>query len=143
MYLPNVGLMVFLATVLSMVHPLAWVPVFVVYLVRYITFMPMYKNMDAYLRHHTYWFPEVDRGWIYRANFHAKNGDVFGVMYLSNEGLIRDMNSPMLWLHRAAGFKKLGQTKLYEQATEMALKSAEGEMIEIVEDKIKKQYIKE
>lgn len=133
MYLPNIGLMVFVAKVLSLVHPLAWVGVFIFYLTRHMTFMPMYKDMNSYLKHHTYWFPENDQAWVFRANYHANNGDVFGVMHLANEGLLADIKSPLLWLHKARGFAKIGRKDVCNQAIRMARDCSEGAMKEVVE----------
>jgi len=142
MYLPNVGLMVFVITVLSFVHPLLWVAVFIWYATRMFTFMPMFTNLRTFLCHHTYWYPENDQCWVFRANGCAVDGDVVGVLYLSNEGLLNDMQSPLLWLHRASGFLKIGKKDMCAQALQMARGCAEGVMknkIEIKALEIEKQ----
>lgn len=112
MYLPNVGLMLFLSSVLSMVVNNAWILFFVVYSTRLFTFMPMYKDMEVYLKHHCFYYPENDQAWIFRANSSAESNDIFGVMHLANEGLIKSRDSVLLWLHRASGFMKIGNLKL-------------------------------
>jgi hypothetical protein len=109
MYLPNIGLMLFFSKILSFIHPQAWILIFIIYATRLITFMPMYKNIGRFLKHHEYHQPEDDQCWIFDANRFAEMGDVFGIMYLANEGLVANEDSTWLWLHKAIGFKKVGE----------------------------------
>ena len=120
MYLPNIGLMLWVGMVLAYIHPLAWVLLFASHATRTWTFMPMYKNIETFLWHHCYMFPESDQCWNFKINKHSKVNDIFGVMFLSNEGLVNNPDSPLLWVHRAHGFNFIGKKDLARQAVEQA-----------------------
>jgi hypothetical protein len=145
MYLPNVGLMVFLATVLSYIHPLAWVPVAIIYATRTFSFMDMFENMEKFLEYHCYHQPEDDQCWIFKCNRHARLGDVFGVMYNSDCGLHYNPNSANLWTTRASGFNYIGKYDLSKECVAQARKVAKGLFVGIAEEKlieIEKKYPK-
>lgn len=124
MYLPNIGLMLTLAMLLNIVHPMAWMLVAVWYATRLWTFMPMYRDIDSYLEHHTFYYPENDQAWSFRCNRHAVNGDPIGVLYLSNMGLLKNQKSGFLWIHRAQGFQNIGQHGLVKECLSMARQCA-------------------
>jgi hypothetical protein len=136
MYLPNVGLMVALSMALSFIHPMAWMAIFLLYVVRLFTFSSMYRDIDSYLKHHCFYYPKNDQSWIFLANKHAKDNDIFGVMHLANSGLLANPKSTLLWLHRATGFIRIQQMKLADQCIEMAKKYAKDRYGEIVSSKI-------
>ena len=108
--------MVFLTKILWYINPYFWIVVLSVYATRTITFMPQYKNISCFLKYHCFNFPNNDQSWNYLANQHAQAGDIFGVMYLSNEGLLYNNDSPLLWIHRANGFLTIGRKELAQQA---------------------------
>lgn len=136
LYLPNIGLMVTFCHLLNLVHPMAWILVAVWYASRIYVFMPMYQDIDQFLRHHTHFYPESDQCWIFRANRHASNGDIFGVMHLSNAGLLSNPKSSWLWLHRANGFVKLAAWKPAEECLEKASAVAEDKQKDMIKDKL-------
>lgn len=136
MYLPNIGLMLFLTSFLSVFSSNAWVLFFVIYASRTYTFMPMYRNIDEYFKHHCFYYPQNDQCWIFRINKCTENKDVFGMMNLSNEGLVANQDSSWLWLQRAIGFVSVGQKKLASDCVEMAKKYARDEYKDVVEPKI-------
>lgn len=136
MYLPNIGLMLFIANLLSLLNPNTWMLLFLAYSTRMWTFMPMYKDMRSYLKHHCHYYPENDQAWIFRANTAAEYNDIFGVMSLANEGLIHSRNSVMLWLHRASGFTKIGKLDLAGQCLQNARNNATGLYGKIIDGKI-------
>jgi len=136
MYLPNIGLMLFLSSVLGLIDSNAWILFFVIYATRLYTFMPMYRNIDEYLKHHCFYYPKNDQAWIFRINKCTESGDVIGMMALSNEGLIANQDSSWLWLQRAIGFVSIGKKDMAAQCVVMAKKYARDEYGKFVEQKI-------
>ena len=136
MYLPNVGLMVCLASVLSLIHPWLWIVVFCIYAARLLTFMPMYRDINKFLEHHCYHNPTNDASWNFRTNSSAKHGDILTMAYLTDAGLSANQDSPRLWIHRASCLRLLGQKDLALQCIDNAKKYATGLFGELLKDKI-------
>ncbi len=136
MYLPNIGLMLFLSNLLGLVNGNAWLLFFIIYSVKLQTFMPMYYNIDDYLKHHCFYYPKNDQAWIFRVNRCTELNDVFGVMNLSNDGLVANQDSSFLWLQRAIGFISIGKIDMAKQCVEMARRFARDEYSLFIEQKI-------
>jgi hypothetical protein len=136
MYLPNIGLMLTFALVLQEINPFAWYLVFVVYVSRLMTFMPMYRGMDSFVEHHCYYFPKDETCWNFRANAASKDNNLIWLMYLTDKGLSHNLDSPRLWLHRAYGFNCMNDASKSRQCLNNVKKLATGKWGEILKPKI-------
>lgn len=109
MYLPNIGLMLFLAKSLSYINPYLWICVFILYSTRLITFMPMYKNLDSYMNHHMYWFPNNDNGWNGAIGIANSKKDSQHALILTEMAVRNNCWSPRILTSRAALLAAFGQ----------------------------------
>jgi hypothetical protein len=111
MYLPNVGLMVFLGTALNLIHPFAWLIVFGIYVGRLVTYIPIYKNIVSYLEHHTYIDPKNDSAWVSLVELSNSVNEYAIALNYVNTGIKNNGNSPRLWMHKAALLNALNNKK--------------------------------
>lgn len=142
MYLPNVGLMLWFSHVLYIINPYFWILFFVIHFSRLVVFVPMFKDINNFIMHHCFYFPHNDQSWNFRANQFSELNDIFGVMFLSNEGLVANPDSPILWLHKAHGFLAIGRKDLAGQALEQAKKYSRDGLKKVYEKKIKELELK-
>jgi len=149
MYLPNVGLMVALGAILNYIHPLAWIFVFAFYLARLLTYMPMYRDMDSYMFHHTFYEPKLGSTWNFRINLAVEDKDVIYAHSLCDEALKRCGDDPRFWIHKGAILNALGQKEKARICLHKARETCEGTFKELLkpeidklEDRIKNSFIK-
>jgi len=112
MYLPNVGLMLFLTNCLNLISPNLWLLVFGLYLGRLISYMPMYKDLDAFFEHHLYTDPTNDTGWVGAMNIATAKKDSATALQLTNRALAHGAVSPRIWINRAALVAAYGDKKI-------------------------------
>jgi len=127
MYLPNVGLMLGLSELLNLIHPFAWFFVFGVYLGRLVVYTPMYRNMNIWLKHHTYTNPLCEMAWVYRVNESNVKNDVSASLRIVDEGLENCPDSPRLWLHKSAISKSLGNQTIANNCIARAKENCSGD----------------
>jgi len=137
-YLPNIGLMFCLAKVLEIIHPSAWLLVFGIYLARLISYMPMYKDIETYLKHHTDTDPTHDCAWNIRIQNALFAGDILLAQRHVDEAISYIKDSPRLWVHKAAITYTLGRkdmsAQFFQKARECAVEGfRDGLLPKIIE----------
>jgi len=127
MYLPNVGLMLFLTNLLSLIDPQLWLLVFGLYVGRLISYMPMYRDLDTFFEHHLYTDPTNDTGWVGAINIAVAKKDSATGLQLTNRALNAGAMSPRIWINRAALIAAYGDKKMaFECLDEADLRCTDG-----------------
>ena len=108
MYLPNVGLMLFIINVLSFIHPALWLLLFGAHVSLLIAYMPMYKDMNAYFEHHVSIDPLNDYGWNALMNIANAKKDTIGALHITERAIRAGVKSPRLQISRAALLHTIG-----------------------------------
>lgn len=135
MYLPNIGLMLSLSILLNYINPFACLIVIGIYTGKLLVYMPMYKNMDAYLEHHTYYDPKCDCCWVFRIN---RVGKVDGAraLAITDEALQHVPTAPRLWLHKATLVNFFGNKEIAMTCLNRAKECCKGELIRLLKPNV-------
>jgi hypothetical protein len=140
MYLPNIGLLVTLCTLLNFIHPNAWMILFGIHAGMLTTYLPMYRNLKTYLKHHCNIDPTNDISWNFLCNLASGEGNAVRVLNLASEGLAHNDKTKLLWLHCANILFSFGR---YEEALNAINKSRKHIEEKYTEDFINKLEILE
>jgi tetratricopeptide (TPR) repeat protein len=129
MYLPNIGLLVTFALLLNMLHPFLWLALFGIHIGMLVAYLPSYRDLKFYLKHHTDTDPCNDVSWNFLINLASEENNVVKVLDLTEAGLKYNPTSSRIWFHRACALTSLGHYEMALQCIDKSWEFAEDVFI--------------